>query len=341
MLSSRLLPRAAALLSLLLLVACQSSSDEGSPESARGPDGALAASEVAALEARAAVERMIRGEDYEAAIAVADRALEATRAGPHAAALRRMRQVAWDEHVRRDLLNTGIQFRLARVAVGEAIEGEYFVENRSGETVVIAAEAEGTESGGARRVTSRTRFRVELRFVEHHIGGTLATESWSEVRGLDEDIRLEPGERHSFPIRVDSDSISPASINYRTYAVSVRMHPARLSIGRARSTVPLSFGEAVVEVFPRNWEHLAADPMGRLAQCIEKESVVHLPLVAALVPAPHRPAAIDQLCEILQTEDHLPPGPEFRVAICVALRILTEEDLPAQVSAWRAWSRDR
>ena len=47
-----------------------------------------------------------------------------------------------------------------------------------------------------------------------------------------------------------------------------------------------------VQVFPRNWEHLADKPLARLTDAIRRRSPDHVPLAAALVPEDQKTDAL-------------------------------------------------
>src|SRR5262249_19318342 len=89
-----------------------------------------------------------------------------------------------------------------------------------------------------------------------------------------------------------------------------------------------------VQVFPKNYEHLADRPVERLSEAIRKRSPPHIPLAAALVPESQRRAALIVLRDALKEMPALGPDEATVKACCTALVILTSEERKPDAEAW-------
>ena len=119
------------------------------------------------------------------------------------------------------------------------------------------------------------------------------------------------------------------------------MYPAEIRIGGDKWPGNLSFKPATCKVFPRNYQHLAANPLERIDQAVAKNSPTHVPLAAALVKEGEREKAIDKLVGWLGRDWGEGPDGSTRVACCVGLRILTGEEIAAHPDRWLEWADKR
>ena len=118
---------------------------------------------------------------------------------------------------------------------------------------------------------------------------------------------------------------------FRVYAVRGRLRPARLDMGALRRWESIPIRATFVRSFRPNWEHLADDPLKRVAQAIEKSASTHLLTASALLAPDERQAAVDLLVEQLRGD---------RVidwAIFASLEYLTRIELGRDANAWKAW----
>jgi len=218
-----------------------------------------------------------------------------------------------------------------RVALGVPITGQILVVNLSGERLVIPARAGGNQ----------TTIQLDLRYTEFDKGGTVVKERRQHPVLVGRDIELGPGERHSEPIVLDSLEYGPRRTNYRTYELGALMYPSEIRIGGEMWPGNLTFKPAMCQVFPRNYEHLAAKPLDRIDQAVAKNSPAHVPLAAALVAEADRNQAIAKLIACLGRDSGEDPDSSTRVACCVGLRILTGEDIAAHPDRWLEWADNR
>ena len=86
------------------------------------------------------------------------------------------------------------------------------------------------------------------------------------------------------------------------------MYPAEIRIGGKKWPGNLSFKPATCKVFPRNYQHLAANPLERIDQAVAKNSPTHVPLAAALVKEGEREKAI----EVYETVEEIESDPAVR-----------------------------
>jgi hypothetical protein len=223
-----------------------------------------------------------------------------------------------------------------RVALGDPLTGELILVNLSREPLVIPARSAGPSAGSV----SSSTVHVEVAYCEHGLDGTIVRERVTWNLEVGEDLKLAPGARRSWPLNLDTLQFSPRSLHYRTYTVEAMLYPAEIRIGAESFPGNLRFRARTWAVFPRNYEHLEGAPLSRLKEAISKESSVHVPLAAALAQDADRPAVLRVLLDSLAKPEAGPPGGATRLACCVALRILTGEELPAEPAQWLAWDRE-
>jgi len=282
------------------------------------------------------MERHLRAGDYEAVLRASDAAARRGFTEAEAKRLEPMRAEA-----RRCLLQTLyvdglIRVDRERVAAGEPVTGEVLLVNLSSETARIFDVAPSGARGAA---GARTTLHFEVRSLEQGADGTVVrdVQTWSELIGRD--LEIPPGGRQAFPLRLDREERGGVSL--RTYEISASLYPAELRVGAESIVGVVRFKPRTVRVFPRNYEHLAEDPVGRLVEAIRKNSPAHIPLCAALAAPSDRDRALGVLRRALTGEAVADaagpsdtPAPETQVACCVAAAVLTGEILPAEPARW-------
>lgn len=239
-------------------------------------------------------------------------------------ARRRLRTAACDARVHLDA---------SRVAAGTPITGALAIGNAGAGVLVLRDRHR--QDGAA----SRSIFQILIRYREFDIGGVVVEEASSRSMLLGRDIEIPPGERIEIPIVIDSAEFGRTSVNYREYGVEAVLLPASFSLGGEAIPGTIRFEPAVCGVFPRNYEHLADNPLSRMREAAEKDSAPHLCLAAALLPEAGRPDGEALLFGILGA-----PGKHSESilrAACVALRILTGEEIGPSPDLWLAWSDSR
>ncbi len=214
-------------------------------------------------------------------------------------------------------------------AIGDPITGEVVLANLSAGPLEIL---DRPRAGGATATPSVLRF--EVGYVEYAPNGAVVRDliTWNVEVGRD--VILAPGERFSFPLRLATDEHNPGGATLRTYDIEASLYPAEIRAGDEAIPGVVRFEKRVARVFPRNFEHLRRDPAGRIAEAIAKRSPPHLPLAAALVPPADRGRALAEILRALETTGESAPDQATLVACCVAARILTGRDLPAEPALW-------
>ena len=242
----------------------------------------------------------------------------------------RRRFEALRSDVRRRMLQTlvldgFVRAEPARLTVGGAVTLEVLLVNLSGRDLRIPSEAPGA---------SPTTLHLKLECVEIAADGSRGDDRRTDVVALGEDVVLAPGERKAFRIPMGTDDRNPASLALRRFTVSATLWPARLEVGGESFPGSVLLKPAIIDAFPRNWEHLSAAPVERLAEALRKRSAIHIPLAAALVEPSDRSRAFDLLKAHLLEQGSSGPPFSSRVAACVALRLVTGKDLPADPAVW-------
>jgi hypothetical protein len=301
--------------------------------------------EIEAMEILAQADDLRRADDY-------DRALQllndlATRNPPRTVLdeLQRLRIDVKRHLLQSVYLDALVVLDKTRVTLGDPITGELVLVNLSDEELVVpastrfkparsASDRADRKAGRTVPVRSETTISEDLRYREFVANGTVVRRQRKRSQRLREDLVLQPGERHSWPIKVDSLAISPASVALREYVFSATLYPADIRIGTESFPGTLLFKQAVCRVFPRNWQDLLDDPLARLEEVVDKRSPPHIPLAAALVPEEQRRRAVEVIGAFLMNKKSITLAGPSRVACCVALRLLTGWDLPADPEVW-------
>jgi len=118
---------------------------------------------------------------------------------------------------------------------------------------------------------------------------------------------------------------------FRVYAVRGKLRPARLEMGALRRWESIPIRSAFLRSFRPNWEHLADDPLKRVAQAIEKSASTHLLTAAALLEPDQKKAAVDLMVADLRGDRIID------WAIFASLQYLTRIELGRDANAWKAW----
>jgi hypothetical protein len=331
---ARRLGVAIVLFALVFTSACRSGEDRV-PDETTSPTGAPAPSsdplDPGTVEERLrdARFRLGRGE-FEAAISVIEELRVAGVPSDVEAQLATLYLRASQGLVPTKVLRSGIVLDSSRVALGTPITGQILLSNVGTLPLSVPNEANG-------RLTT---IQLELSYQEFDVGGTVITERRQMPVIIGRDVLLAAGETFGLPVVLDS-SMFGESANYRVFVIGALLYPAKLMVGEEDFTRNLQLDPATCAVFPRNYEHLAFDPLGRLDEAVSKDSPVHVCLAAALVREEDKRRAIAALLEHMERPSHVSPDGPTRLACCVALRILTGEDIPARPERWIAWARTR
>jgi len=181
------------------------------------------------------------------------------------------------------------------------------------------------------RGTSGSLWVIEIVRTEYDIHDRIVTTRRRVHRPVQRDIDLEPGETVERVLDLGLLGNDRPLEGVRGYAVSGLLRPAVLELGGLRRWDPIRLAPAELRSFRPNYQHLASNPVARIAQAIEKRAPVHLLTAAALVAPGRRQAAVDLLVKAVRRDRPID------AAIFAALRYLTGVELGHDVEAWRAW----
>jgi hypothetical protein len=237
---------------------------------------------------------------------------------------------------RRRLLQTAFLDGVIRLdrddfSIGEPVTGEVLLVNLSPQEIAID---DLPRDGSRRGDGARSSLHFEVRYAEHAADGSLVRDRLTWTVALGRDLKIAPGARAAFPLDLDTAAQGAGGTALRIYEIEATLYPAELRAGDERLTGTVKFKPRIVRVFPRNYEHLKRDPVGRLGEAIRKRSPVHLPLAAGLVAPADRDRALDVLRSALFATGDAAPDAPTAVAICVAARILTGEELAPEPRRW-------
>jgi hypothetical protein len=279
-------------------------------------------------QALGAMSSAIQGGDYERALALGDQMLRRKPNEEQKEQIERLRKVAKQHLLQTFYVDAVVRAEKDRVTIGEPIKGEVTLINVGTEQVVIEDEA----SGGGPQGTSRTLLRLEVGYREFVPDGTLVRQTLTSNVVVGRRITIAPAHRYSIPMELDTLTQNPGGTMLRHYDVGGTVFLAELRAGKETIYGQLKLKPRRVQVFPKNWEHLAQRPVEKLAEAIRKHSPTHVPLAAALVPDGEKRAALAVIRDALRPSG----GADLatQTACCVALVILTGEERPADAAAW-------
>ncbi len=204
----------------------------------------------------------------------------------------------------------------------EPVRLRLVLENRSGHTV--RAPADWWMTSGA--VVSLVIERRDL-----DTRAQVTTDRRSVHLRLTKDIDVPAGSVLEQELLLDA-SFNPATVDgIRSFTIRGMFRPPYLDVGGVRRVDPIRLRAATLRVFRANYEHLADDPVARIAQALEKRASAHLLTASALVPAERRREAVDLLVAALQGDS------PFDLTLFGALELLTAVEMGRDAAAWHAW----
>jgi hypothetical protein len=280
-------------------------------------------------EALAGMAAAIQHGDYERALGIGDELLRRQPGEEARQEVERLRKVAKQHLLQSFYLDAVVRADKERVTIGEQIKGEVTLINVGTEPVTIEDQATNVGQGA-----SRTLLHLEVGYREFVPDGSLVQETLTQNVILGRKITIAPGKRYSMPLDLDTLAQNPAGTMLRNYDIGGTVFLAELKVGKETIYGQLKLKTKRVQVFPRNYEHLADHPLDRLSEAIRKRSPPHIPLAAALVPESQRRAAMTVIRDALKQMPAVGPDDATVKACCVALVILTGEERKPDAEAW-------
>ncbi|MEZ6194896.1 MAG: hypothetical protein R3F20_04080 [Planctomycetota bacterium] len=185
------------------------------------------------------------------------------------------------EFLRRDCFDAEIVVDREHYVIGDVIDGEVVLLNRSRWPVRIPAVREVPEPDGRGTVASKTIFARAVTYREYRPDDTVVTQTDSRNIIVDEDVLLEPGESFRVPVALDTTVNNIAGTMLRTYTFACSLRAAQIEVGERSFNEELEFRPVTVRVYPRNADHLAEDPLASLGEALARRSPVHVTLAAS------------------------------------------------------------
>ncbi len=164
-----------------------------------------------------------------------------------------------------------------RTTLGEALELRLVLANVGAEPVLIKDRPQNGASASTLRIEASCReWPADGSFVEHRLTRSLE---------LGADVRLDKAGRFAARCAFDTLEIAAESPTLRTYDIKAVLHTAGLEAGAARHLAAIQFRPTHVLVLPKNWQPLATAPLSSLLEAVKRRATLHLPVIAALMPA--------------------------------------------------------
>jgi hypothetical protein len=287
-------------------------------------------------EIAAAMEELRTGRLEEGLLRVY-RAREEDPAGEDAAdlddLLRRFNQAVLDLPT----LDASIGAEREPIVLGDPVRISVRLSNRGTRTVRIPVRAKRPpptlSAMGPRPApeTSRALFVLDVVRTEYDVNARVVTSRKQVHHPLRRDLDLPPGAVTEIIFTLEGAGNERPLEGFRTYAVGGQLRAAVIEVGGLRRYEALEIRTGTVRSFRPNYEHLADDPVRRVAQAIERQAPTHLLTAAALVPRARRGEAVEALVGSLKG------GGPMDFAAYAALAYLTNAGLGNDADAWRAW----
>ncbi|MFT7620535.1 MAG: hypothetical protein ACI97A_004192, partial [Planctomycetota bacterium] len=292
-------------------------------------------------------------EEYGAALNVIRSALASNPPDPLGPRFQALELRVKDKLLRRSHLDAFVRFRAPRYTIGDVIEGEILLMNISEESIYIPARVKmavpkpggGVSVEGAPEDSelseSQAMVRSEMTYREFIPTNTLVTNRKTQNFRLPSDIRLEPGQFHRIPVTMNTNDINAGGTMYRTYTLRCTLHAAEIRVGNEVFHGKVEYRVGSAGVFPRNAEHLQAEPLKRMKQALAKNSPPHLALAAAYLSDAKmdaRDEAFKFLELALKREDILPESID---GILMSLVIMSGSNETKNKEDWQTWLKDR
>jgi hypothetical protein len=279
-------------------------------------------------DALADMSTAIQHGDYERALAIGDQMLKKEPPDEARQQIDRLRKAARQHLLQTFYIDAVVRSAKDRVTIGDPIVGEVVLINIGTDPVVIEDERPGAGAG------SRTLLHLEVAYREFVPDGTLVRDLLTSNVVLGKKITIPPAQRYSIPLKLDTLEQNPAGTMLRHYDIGGSVFLAELKAGKETIYGQLTLKPHRVRVFPRNYEHLADKPLVRLADAIRRRSPDHVPLAAALVSESQRREALVILRDALKEPASTGADVATQRACCVALSVLTDEDLKPDPQEW-------
>jgi hypothetical protein len=300
------------------------------PKKAPEPEPAPGLSKKEIDETLAEMASAIQHGDHERALALGDRLLLKKPPEEVREQIERLRKVAKQHLLQSFYVDAVVRSAKERITIGDPIVGEIVLINVGTTPVTIEDEAQGAAAGSG----SRTMLRVEVQYREFVPDGTIVKDVLTSNVLIGKRITIPVGQRHSIPLKLDTLEQNPGGTMLRHYDIGGSVFLSSLQAGKETIYGQLQIKPRRVQVFPRNWEHLAERPLDRLADAIRRRSPDHVPLAAALVPEDGRRRALETLRAGLKEPVSTPADAATQRACCVALTVITGEDRKPDPEEW-------
>ncbi len=206
------------------------------------------------------------------------------------------------------VVDVWVQVKDVPITLGEQAPVELCMANISSQQLRIG----GVGASGA------SAFRVEAMCEEFPADGTQVQHKLTTTLSLGPELVLEPGCRQAFPFTIDSSEVSPESPTARIYTIAATLHTGSLQSEGSQQLAALIFRPARLLVLPRNWEPLQVKPLEQLESALVRGAALHLPVVAALLPANERAQGLARL-QRAQADPATPP--QLHTALRVAVQL--------------------
>lgn len=222
------------------------------------------------------------------------------------------------------------------IVFGDPVRIRVRLRNPGPRTVRVPVRSKGAPSPSAMGPraapeTSSALFVLDVVRTEYDVNARVVTSRKQVHHPLRRDLVLPPRATTEIVLTLEGAGNERPLEGFRTYAVGGQLRAAVVELGGLRRYEALRIRPGTIRSFRPNYEHLADDPVRRVAMAIERQAPTHLLTAAALVPRAGRGEAVEALVGSLRG------GGPMDFAACAALSYLTNAGLGSDADAWRSW----
>jgi hypothetical protein len=176
-----------------------------------------------------------------------------------------------------------------------------------------------------------SRFVLDVVSREFDVRAQVVRNQRRMYRVLGRELDFPPGSTREIVLDLGPVDNDRPLAGFRSFTIGGELRAANVEVGGLRRWEAIRVADATLRSFRPGYEHLAADPVHRIGQAIEKGAFVHLLTATALVPYEQRQMATDRLVLGLGRRTTL----DWALFAC--LQYITGTELGRDVDAWRAW----
>jgi hypothetical protein len=257
--------------------------------------------------------------DDESALQVVAAALALEPPGPWESKFKGLKQTIKARHMQLDVVRADASGAKDYVVFDEDVDFVVRIRNLGAHDLIVRPPA-----GPGPSEVSGSVLALSIERRDRDIYSAALVRSWTQSVPLvppgETELVVPPESVREVTVRVPADDVGGAIAGLRVLQVSgdLRLTGASMGIAEPVMRIPIRAGRVVV--LPRNYEPIAADPLGSLRKALSVTAPVHVLIATEMLLPSDRPAAVGLLADALAAGD-----PALAPAIGAALALLRDK----------------